>query len=106
MATFPKGAMLIDEDGKTESLEGVEFELRPLTNLVRIQAARMVRALDSDQTLETMRASFKTFRGEKCDPAFAAFSRMNLIANRAIEAEFEVVNPSGEDPLKKATGAP
>ena len=106
MPKFTKGAKLIQEDGTEESLEGVEFSVRPLTNLVRIQAHRAVKALDSDLNLEIQRASFVTFRGAKVAPMFPEFSSMNLDATYQASLVMQEANGDGEDPLKKATGAP
>lgn len=101
MPKFSKGAQLIDEDGNVQHLEGVDFELRPMTNLVRIQAARMTRKLDSDEELEIMRASFKTFRGAKCPVDFPEFVQMNVLAMKDVNIEFRALNPVGDGPLEK-----
>lgn len=106
MPKFTKGAKLIHEDGTEESLEGVEFSVRPLTNLVRIQAYRAVKALDSDINVELDRASVATFRGVKVAPMFPEYSSMNLDATYQIGLEMKEANKS-EAPLEaKTTGAP
>lgn len=106
MPKFTKGAKLIQEDGSEESLEGVEFTVRPMTNLVRIAAHRAVKALDSEIGVELQRASFATFRGAKCDPMFPAFSAMNLDATYQANQAMQEMNGDGDAPLVKTTGAP
>jgi hypothetical protein len=97
VAKFSKGARIVHDDGTTLDIEGVEFELRELTNLVRIQAARMVKRLDSDEVIETVRASFKTFRGAKVTDDFPEYSAMNARAMSDVNKEFNEVN--GDGPL-------
>lgn len=106
MPKFGKGAKLIQEDGSEESLEGVEFTVRPMTNLVRIAAHRAVKALDSEVWLELQRASVLTFRGAKVAPMFPEFSAMNLEATHQINKAMDEVNGDGDSPLAKTTGAP
>lgn len=107
MPKFGKGAKLIQEDGSEESLEGVEFSVRPMTNLVRIAAHRAVKALDSEIGVELQRASFKTFRGQPVAPMFPEFSLMNLDATYQANQAMAELNGDGEGPLvPKTTGAP
>lgn len=100
MPKFGKGAKLIQEDGSEESLEGVEFSVRPMTNLVRIAAHRAVKALDSDWDVEIVRASVVTFKGAKVAPMFPEFSAMNLSATLEVAAAMKTAN-GGDDPLEK-----
>lgn len=106
MPKFTKGAKLIHEDGTEESLEGVEFSVRPMTNLVRIAAHRAVKALDSEIGVEIQRASFATFKGAKVGPMFPEFSAMNLDATYQANQAMQEMNGDGDAPLAKTTGAP
>ena len=106
MPKFTKGAKLIHEDGTEESLDGVEFSVRPMTNLVRIAAHRAVKALDSEIGVELQRASFATFRNAKVGPMFPEFSAMNMDATYQANQAMQDMNGDGDAPLAKTTGAP
>lgn len=101
MPKFTKGAKLIHEDGTEESLEGVEFTVRPMTNLVRIAAHRAVKALDSEIGVELQRASFATFRNAKVGPMFPEFSAMNTDAMKQVNEAVDEVNGLSDGPLEK-----
>lgn len=101
MPKFGKGAKLIQEDGSEESLEGVEFSVRPMTNLVRIAAHRAVKALDSEIGVELQRASFATFKGVKVAPMFPEFSAMNTEAMKQVNDAVDEVNGLSDGPLEK-----
>lgn len=102
MPKFTKGAAVFDDAGKlVRSLDGVAFELRPLTNLVRIQAARNVKRLDSADEVELARASFVSLDGAPLtDQDFAG---MNVQAMSDVNKALGEVN--GDGPLSHGSGS-
>lgn len=88
---FSKGAKLIREDGKEESLEGIAFIVRPLTNLVRIQAARCAKRMDSPDYIETARASIASVNGAKVTD-WPDWSFANSKAASDVDRAFSIVN--------------
>lgn len=101
MPKFTKGAAVFDDAGKlVRSLDGVAFELRPLTNLVRIQAARNVKRLDSSEDLEIVRASFVTL--DNAALTDMDFAGLNVKAMADVDAALSEVNGNG--PLSSGSG--
>ncbi len=113
---FTKGAKLIREDGSEESLEGREFVVRPMTNIVRIEAARAVKRLDSTMEIEMLRAAVVSVGGAKV-AGWPDFSAANDQATQCIDLAVAIVNgyanedgtpvgddEDGADPLTKPSG--
>jgi hypothetical protein len=100
---FPRGAKLIREDGTSESLAGVAFELREQTKRDQLQAERDSISRKTDRGSELVRMSFTSFRGKPVVQPFADYSDLNLRASSFVERKWADLNGLGDDDPLEAT---
>jgi hypothetical protein len=105
---FSSGAKLLRDNGTEEDLEGVDFEVRPLTNLVRIEAARAKERMDSTMDIEIARASIVSVRGQAVKGEWPDWTHANVQATADVDRAFATVNgfikAAGADPLQSGSG--